>query len=79
MIRVVFDCSARYKGFCLNDHLLLGSDITSNLIGVLLRFRRESIAIQGDIQSMFHQVQIPTNDRDKLRFLWWETDLWTMT
>ena len=71
-IRVVFDCSARYKGVCLNDHLLPGPDITNSLIGVLLRFRREPIAIQGDVQSMFHQVQIPTSDRDLLRFLWWE-------
>ena len=67
--RVVFDCSARYKGFCLNDHLLPGPNITNSLIGVLMRFRKEPIAIQNDVQSMFHQVQIPTSDRDLLRFL----------
>ena len=44
-IRVVFGCSARYKGVCLSDHLLSGPDITNRLIGILLRFRRESIAI----------------------------------
>ena len=71
-MRVVFDCSAKYKGTCLNDHLLPGPDITNSLIGVLLRFRRESFAIQGDIQSMFHQVQVPPEDRDLLRFLWWK-------
>jgi len=71
-LRVVFDCSARYKGTCLNDHLIPGPDITNSLIGVLLRFRREAIAIQGDIQSMFHQVEVPPKDRDLLRFLWWK-------
>ena len=33
-IRVVFDCSARYKRFCLNDHLLPGPEITNSLVGV---------------------------------------------
>ena len=71
-LRVVFDCSAKYKGICLNDILLQGPDITNNLVGVLLRFRRESIAVQGDIQSMFHQVKIPLQDQDYFRFLWWK-------
>ena len=25
----------------------------------------------GDVQSMFHQVRVPVEDRDFLRFLWW--------
>ena len=33
---------------------------------------QEVITIKGDIKSMFHQIQIPPRDRDKLRFLWWE-------
>ena len=71
-LRVVFDCSAKYEGTCLNDHPLPGPDITNSLIGVLQRFRRELIGFQGDIQGMFHQVQVPPDDRDLLRVLWWE-------
>ena len=70
-IRVVFDCSAKYKGISLNDTLLPGPDITNKLLGVLIRFRSEVIAIEGDIKSMFYQIQIPPRDRDKPQFLWW--------
>ena len=71
-IRVVFDCSARFQGISLNDNLLQGPDFTNTLLGVLCRFRLESVGIMGDIQAMFHQVVIPEEDRDLLRFLWWE-------
>ena len=72
ILRVDFDCLAKYKGICLNDILLQGPDITNNLVGVLYRFRRESIAVQGDIQLMFHHVKIPFQDQDYFRFLWWK-------
>jgi hypothetical protein len=71
-LRVVFDCAARYRGTSLNDSLLQGPNLTNTLIGVLLRFRQEEIAIMGDIDSMFYQVQVPSQDSNFLRFLWWE-------
>ncbi|XP_078374366.1 uncharacterized protein LOC144657884 [Oculina patagonica] len=70
-IRVVFDCSARFKGTSLNDHLLSGPDLTNNLTGVLCRFRRYPYAITCDVEKMFHQFMVCPNDRDYLRFLWW--------
>ena len=70
-LRVVFDCSAKYKGFCLNSELLQGPNMTNTLIGVLMRFRQSSIAVVGDVQAMFHQVKVPHKDQDLLRFLWW--------
>ncbi|XP_035983363.1 uncharacterized protein LOC118557443 [Fundulus heteroclitus] len=70
-IRVVFDCTSSFQGTSLNSELLQGPDLTNTLLGVLLRFRQESVAVMGDIEGMFHQVRIPENDVDFLRFLWW--------
>ena len=71
-IRVVFDCSAKFKGTSLNDCLLTGPNLTNNLIGVLCRFRQENIAFAGDIESIFYQFRVNPEQRDLLRFLWWD-------
>ena len=70
-LRVVFDCSAKYKGTSLNDHLLTGPDLMNNLNGVLLRFRLHSTALMCDVERMFHQFHVSKMDQDYLRFLWW--------
>ena len=70
-IRVVFDCSAKYKGVCLNDMLLQGPDLTNSLIGTLIRFRLEPVAFTCDVEAMFHQVKVPPEQHDLLRFVWW--------
>jgi len=69
--RIVFDCAASYKGTSLNDNLLQGPDQTSQLVGVLLRFRSKPVAVMADVTGMFHQVKVHPVDCDSLRFLWW--------
>ena len=69
-IRIVFDCSAKYHGSSLNDHILQGPDLTNKLTSVLLRFRENGIAVVGDVEAMYHQVKVPVRDRDALRFIW---------
>ena len=56
-LRVVFDCSATYKGVSLNQRLLQSPNLTNSLVGVLLRFRNEPIATMGDVEAMYHQVR----------------------
>ena len=73
-LRVVFDCVTRFKGTSLNDQLLHGPNLTSNLFGVLQRFRQESVALVSDMEAMFHQVKDDPQDSDALRFLWWPND-----
>ena len=75
-LRIVLDCAAKHRGRSLNDMLYQGPDTTADLVGILLRFRRERIAVSADIEEMFMQVKVPENDRNALRFLWWpEGDL----
>ena len=58
-ITVVFDLSADYKGKYLNRELLSGPDLTNQIVGVLLRFREDQIAVMEDVEGMFHQVKVP--------------------
>jgi len=70
-IRIVFDCAARYGGTSLNDQVMQGPDLTNKLVGVLLRFREEPVAVMADVEAMFNQVRVVEKDRDVLRYLWW--------
>ncbi|XP_038062985.1 uncharacterized protein LOC119733659 [Patiria miniata] len=70
-IRVVFDSSAQHHGFSLNDVLLTGPDLNNSLLGVLIRFRKEPVAIIADIQQMFYCFVVREDHRNYLRFLWY--------
>lgn len=70
-LRVVYDCSAKFRGTSLNDVVFQGPDLTNKLIDVLLKFRHHKIALMADIEGMFNQVKVHPDDRDVLRFLWW--------
>ncbi len=50
-ICVVFDSSASYEGVSLNDILLTGPDLNNSLLGVLMRFRKDQVAITADIEA----------------------------
>ena len=45
--------------------------MTNHIVGVLSRFRQETVGLTADIQSMFHQVRVEQKHCDALRFLWW--------
>ncbi|XP_076862530.1 uncharacterized protein LOC143514793 [Brachyhypopomus gauderio] len=71
-IRVVFDSSAQFNGISLNDVLLTGPDLNNALLGVLIRFREEAVAFTADIEQMFYCFLVKEEDRNFLRFLWYE-------
>ena len=70
-VRIVFDCKATHQGVSLNSQVMQGPDLVNSLFGVLLRFRQHPVAIMSDVEAMYHQVRVPPEDRDVLRFLWW--------
>ncbi|XP_052688921.1 uncharacterized protein LOC128167316 [Crassostrea angulata] len=71
-IRGVFDSSAVFQDVSLNSVLMSGPDLTNNLVGILMRFRENAIAISGDIQQMFYAFRVHEDHRDYLRFFWYE-------
>ena len=71
-LRVVFDCAAKYCGESINDKCYRGPDMNNKLLNVLVRFRQHEIAVQGDIEAMYYQVKVPVEERNFLRFLWYD-------
>ena len=68
-VRVVYDAAAVWGGTSLNKELLQESQLNNSRIGVLLRFRKEEIAVASDFESMFHRVGCVERDMDALSFL----------
>ena len=71
-IRIVFDSSAKSREFSLNDLLMKGPDMMNNLLGILLRFRQEAVAVAADVEQMFYNFKVKTEQRDYLRFFWYK-------
>ena len=54
-IRVVFDCSAKYRRESLPMNTSYSLDLINNLVDILCCFQKHPVAVLCDIQSMFHQ------------------------
>ena len=68
--RIVFDASAKYEEVSLNDILLQGPKLQNDLFAVLLRFRRDPVALMCDIREKYLQIKLKPADRPYHRFLW---------
>ena len=70
-LRVMFNASAKTSSnVSLNDTLLVGPTLFSNIDTILLRFRTDPIALSGDISKMYRAVELVEKDRDLHRFVW---------
>ena len=70
----MYDASAKVqkRGTSLNDCLRKGPSLNPLLFDVLLRFREKRVALVGDIEKAFLNIEVDKADRDCLRFLWVE-------
>ncbi|XP_064645967.1 uncharacterized protein LOC135499236 [Lineus longissimus] len=74
-LRVVFDPACNYDGVSLNSFLHNGPNLIGDLLGVLIRFREDLVAIVGDISKMFLQVLLKEEETHVHRFMWRDLDV----
>ena len=68
--RRVASAAAKFRGQSLNSNLITVPDLLNNLVGILLRFHENPVAILSDIEGMFMQIALTYEDQSALRFLW---------
>ena len=73
--RIVFDAAAKSEGSSLNDVVHSGPKLQQDLFDVLLRFRKNQIAIICDIAEMHLHIEFKKEDRKYLRFFWRDIEL----
>ena len=71
-LRIVYDASSKTNGPSLNDCLYAGPAFGQSIIDIVLRFRVHKVALVADIEKAFLMVSIAEEDRDVLRFLWFD-------
>ncbi|CAG7826059.1 unnamed protein product [Allacma fusca] len=70
-VRVVFDGSAKStSGYSLNNCMMVGPVVQSDLFTILIRFRRWRIALTADIIKMYRQILISPSQTNLQRVLW---------
>ena len=48
----------------------MGPSLNPLLFDILLRFREKRVALMGDMEKAFLNIEVDKRDRDCLRFLW---------
>ncbi|XP_063962448.1 uncharacterized protein LOC135155912 [Lytechinus pictus] len=71
-VRVVYDAKARFQGHSLNDYLMKGENINSDLFEVALRFRENEVGIIADVSKMYQAIKIKSDDARFHRFVFRE-------
>ena len=73
-LRIVFDGSAKPSedDLSFNDCLEKGPNSVPLLFDIIIRFREYLIGLTADIEKAFHQMQIAPEDREMIKFLWFD-------
>ena len=54
--KIVFYASAKFQGKGLNSEELPGPKLQGDMFSILVRFRKELVALVGDVGQMYHQL-----------------------
>ena len=68
-LRRAANAASKFRVESLNSNLLTGPDLLENLVGILLRFRKNPVAVFSDIKGMFMQIDVRQKNQSALRFL----------
>ena len=68
-LRIVFDATDEFGGKSLNNSMLTGPKLQSELPEILLKFRERPIALGADIKAMFSRIRLTKADARYHRFL----------
>ncbi|XP_055916401.1 uncharacterized protein LOC129949150 [Eupeodes corollae] len=72
-LRVVFDAASKASdGKSLNEHLLVGPKLQTNIIDLVLRWRTHRVTFTADIEKMYRQIMVSFPDRYFQLILWRE-------
>ena len=75
-IRIVFNSSESYNGISLNSCLAKGPDnYLNNILGILLKWRENLVAMVADIRKMFHSIYLEELETHCHRYLWRDMDV----
>ena len=67
-VRREANAASKFGGQSLNN-LITRPDLLNNLVGILLRFSEDPVAILSDIEGIFMQIAIRHEDQSALRYL----------
>ena len=71
--RICHDARASADGVCLNELMLGGWNLINPLADICMNFRKNRVAITGDIEAFFHNVRVDSKDVHAFRY-WWFSD-----
>ena len=60
----------------LNEYWAKRPDLLNSLLGVLLRFRENEVALIGDVKKMYHSVKTTPVGHHTHRFVWRDMNKW---
>lgn len=70
-VRIVFNASQKgNNNVSLNDELLVGPQLQTDMRSLIMRWRMKKICFVADIQRMYRMILVTKEDRDLQRIVW---------